>query len=203
MVTFLNAYLHVDNTSMDKMVRMKGVFGGPLDTVRLDMHMPDPSLKGEGYFVAKEFHNTRLDHYFVSAFPPEIDGILNGAAGPDWTLTGQAFNVYGPPQPFTTSVCRFYAAGPSSHFYTAIPSECEQVKRGDFGPWVYEGIGFQIQPADSAGACPLGFIGVNRAYNVGYPRNDSNHRFSVSDSTMHDMEGEGWRYEGVVMCARL
>jgi hypothetical protein len=42
---------------------------------------------------------------------------------------------------------------------------------------------------------------VNRAYNRRATQNDSNHRFSTSDSTMHDMESEGWAYEATVMCA--
>jgi hypothetical protein len=42
---------------------------------------------------------------------------------------------------------------------------------------------------------------VLRAYNKGYPRNDSNHRFTTSDSTWQEMARLGWAQEGAVMCA--
>ena len=200
MVTFFRAYLQHDGPSMDKLVRMQTVAGGPVDTVRLDFQMPNASFARSGVFVAKEFHNTALDHYFVSAYQPEIDAVASGADGP-WVATGQVFNVFGPPQSNTNDVCRFYAPGPNSHFFTAIPSECAQVKAGVYGPWIYEGIAFQMVPADAQGNCPQGYLGVNRAYNMGYLHNDSNHRFSTSDSTMRDMVGQGWNYEGTVMCA--
>jgi hypothetical protein len=69
------------------------------------------------------------------------------------------------------------------------------------GGWYYEGIGFYIMPVDANGRCPAGYLEVNRAYNNGFPRNDSNHRFSTSDSTMREMAAQGWVVEGAVMCA--
>jgi hypothetical protein len=66
---------------------------------------------------------------------------------------------------------------------------------------MYTGTPWYIQPVSTQLTCPDGYIGVNRAYNLGASRNDSNHRFSTSDSTMHDMESEGWAYEATVMCA--
>jgi hypothetical protein len=45
-------------------------------------------------------------------------------------------------------------------------------------------------------------LAVQRAYNNGYARNDSNHRYSTSDSEMRAMQREGWTVEGNVMCAR-
>jgi hypothetical protein len=100
-------------------------------------------------------------------------------------------------------VCRFYGAlagGPNSHFFTASPSECDFVKRQ--GGWYYEGIGFYIRPVDESGKCPDGYLSVNRAYNNGWMRNDSNHRFTTSDSTIREMGRKGWAVEGTVMCAR-
>jgi hypothetical protein len=43
---------------------------------------------------------------------------------------------------------------------------------------------------------------VNRAYNNGWVRNDSNHRFTTSDSTWREMQRKGWNLEGTVMCSR-
>ena len=171
----------------------------------LDVHVPTGNSDGDTNVV--EFHNTQLDHYFMAAGPGEIQGILNGAAGPGWELTGQAFKAW-LTAPSDASfgavpVCRFYgtpAGGPNSHFFTAEPGECDAVKRN--GGWFYEGIGFYIRPVDSNGACPAGYLQVQRAYNNGFPRNDSNHRFSTSDSTMRAMAAQGWTVEGAVMCAR-
>jgi serine protease len=99
-------------------------------------------------------------------------------------------------------VCRFYGGyngGPNSHFFTASAADCELVK--SWGGWYYEGTGFHIRPT-AGGACPAGYLGVNRAYNNGYVRNDSNHRFSTSDSSIRALVPLGWTYEGIVMCAR-
>jgi hypothetical protein len=210
MVTFFDAYLSHDGAAMNKLIHMKGVQGGPQDNLRIDVHVPAPSDFAADEYPALEFHNAVLDHYFVTAGPGEIDSIFRGAAGPDWRLTGQKFKVWGSMGPAYRAtglapVCRFYGGingGPNSHFYTAVQDECDWVKRGGAGAWFYEGIGFYVQPSDASLACPDGYLGVNRAYNVGYLRNDSNHRFSTSDSTLRDMESQGWRYEGTVMCSR-
>ena len=82
-----------------------------------------------------------------------------------------------------------------------VPSECDFVKSGAAGGWFYEGICFYSWAVDGNQRCPTGWLGVNRAYNNGAPRNDANHRFSTSDSTMRDMESHGWSYEATVMCA--
>ncbi len=110
-----------------------------------------------------------------------------------------------PADAFTTvaPVCRFYgvpAGGPNSHFFTASAAECDLVRRA--GGWYYEGIGFYIEPVAADGRCPPGYLQVLRAYNQGFPRNDSNHRFVTSDSTWREMARHGWALEGAVMCAR-
>ena len=206
-LTFLDAYVPnpLDPTAMARFIKMDDVVGGRTDHMILDVHVPTANANGDTDVV--EFHNTILDHYFMAAGPDEIQAIGNGAAGPGWELTNQAFKAWLTP-PSDTSfgavpVCRFYgvpAGGPNSHFFTAEPGECETVKRN--GGWFYEGIGFYIRPVDSNGACPAGYLQVQRAYNNGFPRNDSNHRFSTSDSTMRAMAAKGWSIEGPVMCAR-
>lgn len=207
MVTFLNAYLDVraDPGAMARFIRMRQVNGGREDNIVVDVHVPFANVAGETR--ALEFHNTFLDHYFIAAGQDEIDLILNGVAGPGWELTGESFKVWPrlPPDTFTAvgPVCRFYgrpAGGPNSHFFTASSSECELVKQR--GGWAYEGIGFYIRPVGTDGKCPDGFLSVNRAYNIGFPRNDSNHRFTTSDSTFREMGRKGWAMEGTVMCAR-
>jgi hypothetical protein len=208
MITFYDAYLGVqaDPTAMARLIRMDQVRGGREDHMVVDVHVPFANAPGET--TALEFYNIFLEHYFVAAGRDEIDGILAGAAGPGWELTGQAFKVW-PYMPSdasfsaVTPVCRFYgvpAGGPNSHFFTASASECDLV-RGSIG-WFYEGTGFYILPVGSDGQCPAGYLQVLRAYNRGAARNDSNHRFTTSDSTWREMGRKGWAMEGAVMCAR-
>ncbi|HET9469802.1 MAG TPA: hypothetical protein VFO24_01780, partial [Usitatibacter sp.] len=119
-LTFLDAYVPnpFDPDAMTRFIRMNGVIGGRTDDLILDVHVPLPSINGDTNVL--EFHNTILDHYFLAAGPDEIQGILAGAAGPGWELTGQSFKAWltPPPTQFRAApVCRFYGAGPNSHFF--------------------------------------------------------------------------------------
>jgi hypothetical protein len=186
--------------------------GGRRDDIVADVHVPlAQPLSWEApspvETTALEFYNTTLKHYFVAAGRDEIANIRNGLAGPNWVETGHSFKVFSqmPSDTFTNiaPVCRFYGVplgGPNSHFFTASPSECDTVRRN--GGWFYEGIGFYIMPVQSNGQCPAGYLSVNRAYNMGFRTNDSNHRFTTSDSTIREMGDAGWAIEGTVMCAR-
>jgi hypothetical protein len=206
MTTFLAAYLEVpwDTGAMGRFIRMNTVEGGPHDHVTIDVHVPTTQTAGSQPVV--EFRNTILNHYFMTIDAQNVSDILAGRYGPGWELTGQSFKGWTAPNATYApdAVCRFYGGyapgGPNSHFYTAVPTECEQVKSGYYGPWGYEGVGFNSKSADAAHPCPAGWLGVNRAYNMRWWANDSNHRFSTSDSTMRDLESQGWRYEGIVMC---
>jgi predicted dienelactone hydrolase len=207
MVTFLNAYLDVraDPGAMARFIRMNSVRGGRPDSVVVDVHVPFAPTVGDTRVV--EFYNTGLNHFFLTARQSDVDIILAGGAGPGWVMTGQTFKAWldMPSDTFVAAapVCRFYGGyngGPNSHFFTAIPSDCVLVKTSYPG-WTYEGIGFHVL-APVNGACPAGFIGVNRAYNNGYVRNDSNHRFTTSDSEIKALVRNGWTYEGIAMCSR-
>ncbi len=205
-VTFLDAYLDVraDPLAMARFIRMSGVTGGRVDSLVVDVHVPFAATAGDTDVV--EFYNTILGHYFMAAGPGEIAGIDAGAAGPAWERTGESFKAWlampADAATLAVPVCRFYgtpAGGPNSHFFTASASECAGVMRA--GGWYFEGIGFYIRPVDADGRCPDGYLEVNRAYNEGFPRNDSNHRYSTSDSTMAEMARKGWVVEGAAMCA--
>jgi predicted dienelactone hydrolase len=207
MVGFYAAYLDLPmmSTAKGTFIKLAEVNGGRRDILRTDVHVPQAS---GGEPVAREFWNSQLNHYFMAAGQDEVDAILRGDAGPGWQLTGQGFKVYAqmPSDTFTDvgPVCRFYGGlngGPNSHFFTASGSECELVKRN--GGWFYEGIGFHIRPVSADGGCPFGMLQVQRAYNNRFAQNDSNHRFSTSDSTMREMRDQGWIPEGAVMCARF
>jgi fermentation-respiration switch protein FrsA (DUF1100 family) len=202
-LTFLDAYVPnpFDPGAMARFIKMNGVVGGRTDDVILDVHVPLANTNGDTNVM--EFHNTLLDHYFMAAGAGEIQGILTGGAGPGWELTGQSFKAWltaPDPSVGAVPVCRFYGAGPNSHFFTASADECAIVKRD--GGWFYEGTGFFLQPVGANRQCPAGYLQVQRAYNNGFPRNDSNHRFTTSDSTLRAMGQRGWSVEGPVMCAR-
>jgi hypothetical protein len=207
-VNFLNAYLGhtIDPRAMSRFIRMASVTGGRPDAITYDVHVPLPGLHSDVPVV--EFRNEITDHYFIAAGQGEIDGILAGVAGPGWELTGHSFKGWltAPPAnlyPDVGPVCRFYGAGPNSHFFTASPSECETVKRAN--GWLYEGIGFHAVPLQNPPGgprrCPDGTLSVNRAYNNRASQNDSNHRFTTSDSEIRAMGEKGWAVEGTVMCA--
>jgi hypothetical protein len=205
MVTFFNAYLDVqaDSGAMGRLIRMQGVVGGRVDNLTVDVHIPFAPTASDA--TVTELYNSRLNHYYVTADASEVQSILAGSAGAGWSLTGQGFKAWtSPPAAFSAAVpvCRFELAPrgrPWSTFYTAFASDCAMLKAGR--GWMYTGTPWYIQPVDSLLACPAGYIGVNRAYNQGASRNDPNHRFSTSDSTMHDMERVGWVYEATVMCS--
>ena len=161
---------------------------------------------------AQEFYNSGLKHYFVTAEQPEVQAILRGAAGPDWTQTFRGFRVYpiSPnPPPDSKPVCRFYGNrtidplsgkpyGPNSHVFVLDGAECEAVKF-DVG-WAYEGIAYYIhEPVN--GSCAFWQTPVYRVYNNRAGQNDSNHRFVTSTSLYAQMTSQGWKGEGIVMCA--
>ena len=168
----------------------------------IDVHVPFANALGENRVT--EFYNPKLDHYFITADLNEVPLVLSGG---DWFLTQEYFKAWRSPPPdpalAAASVCRFfggYRGGPNSHFYTADPGECALVKRSD--TWTFESIDFYIRRESPGYVCPDGYLAVNRAYNNGWTRNDSNHRFTTSDSTYREMQRRGWNLEGTVMCSR-
>jgi hypothetical protein len=163
---------------------------------------------------AVEFYSATLDHYFISASASEIAGVDRGAAG-DWKRTGLGFVAWASAAdapPGAVPVCRFYARGPNSHFYTASRQECEELKalessqRADaqakgrpFLGWAYETIAFwAVLPQN--GQCPGGLTPVWRAYNNRALQMDSNHRLTT-DSGQRAAMTTGWVDEGAQLCA--
>jgi streptogramin lyase len=166
---------------------------------------------GAGDAHVVEFYNSTLKHYFITPSAEEAAGIDAGTAGPGWSRTGETWPAWvnGPP-PGAKRVCRFYGnpalspttgkrLGPNSHFYTFEGPECEQVK-ADPG-WLFEALNpfYQVEPVD--GHCAPGLAPVYRAYNNGFAANDSNHRYAVKQSLYDQMLAQGWKGEGIVMCA--
>jgi len=157
---------------------------------------------------AIEYYNVDLDHYFMTSFADETASVESGGAGRGWVRTGYAFPIQAT-KAAAAAVCRFYGnpaidpatgsrRGPNSHFYTADPGECAQVKL-DPG-WVYEAIAFDVD-VPSAGACPAGTTPILRAYNNGFANNNSNHRYTTSQTIYQFMQTQRWTGENIVMCA--
>ena len=184
---------------------------------------PDTGGDAQSYFTldfqvsaesnVTEYYAVSLDHYFMSASGDEVDLLDAGGEG-GWQRTGQSFHAWLHAEDAPAGaqpVCRFYAAGPNSHFYTASADECaglrslEQAQRAQaaaigqpFLGWGYEGIAFYaLVPAN--GQCPSGTSPVWRSYNDRAAEDDSNHRFTV-DPLQH-LAMQGWVDEGPVFCS--
>lgn len=157
-----------------------------------------------------EFHNTYLNHYFLTIDAEEMAAIDSGAAGPGWIRTGLAFHAYRSPIPPGTycaedcgvPVSRFYGTpglGPNSHFYTAFADEAAQLRRPGTG-WTFERVEFSIPLPDARGRCAPGLAPVYRLYNMRWMFNDSNHRYVASAGERDRMAALGWHDEGVAFC---
>jgi hypothetical protein len=161
-----------------------------------------------------EYYAEKLDHYLITAWPDEIAGL---DAGDAFKRTGERFRAWlraVDAPAYAVPVCRFYASGPNSHFYTADPGECqflkslEQNQRADasakgqaFPGWQFEAIAFYVVAPES-GTCPANTQPVYRAYNARAAENDSNHRFMVRE-VIRDAMLAGWHDEGLAFCAPL
>jgi hypothetical protein len=162
--------------------------------------VPDPGVKSP----VIEYYHAAFDHYFVTNIADEITKLDNGTFV-GWARTGQAFNVYSDVPLGSSGVCRFFStsfAPKSSHFYTALASECATVKLNP--NWQFEGVVFNVPTPDGAGNCPPGTLPVYRLYNNGQGA-APNHRFTTSLSTRAVMISMGWIPEGngigVSMCS--
>ncbi len=163
-----------------------------------------------------EYYAPSTKHYFMSAGPGDIAALDPGTVG--WLRSGQQWKAWLRAQDAPAGampVCRFYAAGPNSHFYTASPSDCQGLKDLEtqqraqaaaagqpFLGWQYEQVAFYaLVPTN--GQCPGDTVPVYRAYNNRFAENDSNHRF-MADPVMRSAEMSlGWSNEGVVFCSPL
>ncbi len=171
----------------------------------------DFATASQAYVV--EYYQDKLDHYFITSSPDEIAALDAGAHG-GWKRTGQRFQAwargYDAP-PSAVPVCRFYAAGPNSHFYTGDARECDQLKQQEKGEranaaaqgqsfpgWAFEGIAFHALVPQN-GQCPAATRPVYRAYNMRAQNMDSNHRFMVDPVVRGSMAG--WADEGAQFCS--
>ena len=194
---WLDAMVKDDRSARGRVMRMEQVAGGREDVVRIHYIVPAPEAADERNVV--EFHNTSLDHYFVTAEPAEIAMLDQGAVVPGWQRTGFEFKSWAPGSGSGVAACRFFGTpgrGPNSHFFTIDANECGIVKANP--DWTYEGLAFQALPITAA-IC-AGDRGVGwRLYNNGMG-GQANHRYLTSHSEIGDMIGRGWLLEGPVFC---
>lgn len=158
---------------------------------------------------AVEFHDSGIDHYFMTADAREISDLDHGVhAG--WARTGYAFAVGTQAAPYAEPVCRFYglpSAGLDSHFYSANAGECEEVKLRFGDAWLFESsdVFAAALPDTVTGECPSHMQPVYRLWNG---RRDSNHRYTTDASVRQHMlasgfVAEGYGPQGVAMCSPL
>jgi hypothetical protein len=146
-----------------------------------------------------EYYNGYTKHFVLLSDPAEIAGVDAGAAGPGWKRTGYSFEANNEALS-APNVCRFYAPGVNSHFFTANTQECAFLRDNNTG-WIYEKLDFSIDVPVN-GACAGGRAPVLRLYNNRAAQNDSSHRFVADAAVRDDLVAEGWRDEGVAFCAR-
>ena len=163
-----------------------------------------------------EYYAAPIDHYFITAGPSDIALLDPGTQ--TWKRSGQGFKawLHQSDAPIgAVPVCRFYASGPNSHFYTGIAAECDWLKLLEaqgragaaanntvFQGWQFEQIAFYaLVPTN--GQCPGDTIPVYRAYNQRAAENDSNHRFMSDPMMRYAMLASGWADEGVQFCSPL
>jgi Repeat of unknown function (DUF5648) len=157
---------------------------------------PDPDV-----ITVQEYVNDLTGHYFLVSDALEKQAVDSGAEGAGWHPTGFQFSAYGA----TTgrapgNVCRFYAPGPNSHFFTASPFECDLLRDHPELGWIYEGVRFEVfVPVN--GACAANLVPVHRFYNNRAQFGDTNHRYSGDDATRAEMQAKGWIDEGIAFCA--
>ncbi len=159
-----------------------------------------------------EFYNAKLDDYFITADPVEVNALDTGAP-PGWVRTGLRFLAYTDPAVAPAGVqpvCRFYLppAYGDTHFYSASPQECADTLARFGSVWVRESAAafYVALPDTNSGSCPSGTRAVYRFANGANPvRRRYTAEVDVRNAIVED---GGWTQEGfgrapdqVVMCA--
>ncbi len=150
-----------------------------------------------------EFYHEGLDHYFISANPPEIARLDSGATR-GWARTGRSFKVFPAPQLGSSAVCRFYIPPQlgDSHFFGRGVDECAATAQKNIS-FIHESPAVMHVSLPNAGSCPATTLPVYRVFSA---RADANHRYTTDRAVRDDMIAQGWQAEGdgsdrVVMCA--
>jgi len=156
-----------------------------IKTAGINTGTPQPGQQA----LAVEYFHQGMGHYFVTSIPGEITA-LDGNASLGWARTGETFTVWSSGTGLA-DVCRFFTtffAPKSSHFYTAIPSECNGLKANPI--WIFEtGSAFMVV-LPNAGVCPIG-VKLYRLYNNAQG-GAANHRYTKSLAIRQQMINQGF-----------
>ncbi len=151
---------------------------------------------------AVEYYHPGMNHFFMTAFPQEIAALDAGQFG-GWQRTGLTFRVKetpeGLPPPQVRPVCRYFSdsfAPRSSHFYSALPDECQLLAANPL--WRYEAEAFWVS-TPASGSCGND-AAVIRFYNNG-EGGAPNHRYAANQATVDAMNAAKWVREGPVFCS--
>ncbi|MBS0320458.1 MAG: hypothetical protein JSR18_07955 [Proteobacteria bacterium] len=142
-----------------------------------------------------EYRYPDWNHYFMTASPSDI-AIMDSGVFPGWERTGRTFLAYPLEGTLGTPVCRFFSASfapRSSHFYSAIPTDCAAVMT--YPAWIYEGDAFRALLPAADGSCATGTEPLYRLYNDGQG-GAPNHRYTTDLAVRADMIAQGWIPEG-------
>ena len=147
-----------------------------------------------------EYYHQALDHYFITGDANEIRALDSGVHR-GWARTAHTLQVFDPGDARLANsvpVCRFYGnpeRGLDSHFYSATPQECDEVKLRFPGAWLLESEDvFRIHGLSTAtGQCPANTKAVHRLYNG---RADANHRYTTDPGVVDAMLAKGYVLEG-------
>jgi len=175
---------------------------GLLDaSLALQSTIPAINMAPPGTVPVIEYYRSDRDHYFMTADPAEI-AYVDNVLYPIFQRTGEVFFAWldpsrAPPNTPLQSVCRFYSPLPliDSHFYTAIPSECQYVIANWPGIWNLETFAaFYVLMPDANGVCPNGSLPVYRFFDN---RADANHRHTIDLTVRRTMLNRLWAQEGL------
>ncbi|HXX82896.1 MAG TPA: S8 family peptidase [Casimicrobiaceae bacterium] len=179
---------------------------GLLDAgLALQSTIPAANAAPPGTVAVIEYYRADLDHYFMTADPSEI-AFVDSMLYPVFQRTGEVFFAWldpsnAPPGTFLQPVCRFYSPLPlvNSHFYSAVPSECQYVIANWPGVWNLETLAaFYVLMPGPSGACPTGSVPVYRFFDG---RNDANWRHSIDLTVRRTMLNRGWASDGIPFCS--
>ncbi len=98
------------------------------------------------------------------------------------------------------NVCRWFAPGVSSHFYSPKKSDCELLgwlyPDKDNSGLFHEASEFAVKKVNTSGGCDVGYVPLYRAFGP----STSNHRYTISLTVIAEMKAEGWNDEGIQGC---
>jgi hypothetical protein len=196
-----------DDMLVSQLARVKGSDFEAVDGSNSGARTNDAAARPHAGSIVTEYHNSLLDHYFMTASDADRAFIDAGDAGPGWSRTGNAFNAWAEANADSAPVCRFYGnaqagadgkrQGPNSHLFTIDGGTCASMKKD--AAWIYEGIAFHAIPL-AGGTCPDRLQVLWRARNDAFPASERNDRYGTDRAWLEATSGRGWRIDAAAMC---